>query len=199
VSRSTPGDGALLLATHAGLVEVGEGGELTPIGPVIDLMGFAASGAEHYVASGHPGLRVDLPQPVGLIESTDGGRTWAALSRQGQSDFHALTVSDAGVLGFDGSLVRSGLPGESGRPLGQPYQRRLGTLVRGRGPLSGGHGTPRIVQSMPLGTVIAASRWSTDTAGLRTEALTRGVVRLTLGGATDATVGVLARRVEEGT
>jgi hypothetical protein len=102
-----PGDGALLLATHAGLVKVGEDGELTPIGPVIDLMGFAVSGAEHYVASGHPGLRVDLPQPVGLIESTDGGRTWAALSRQGQSDFHALTVSNAGVLGFDGSLVRS--------------------------------------------------------------------------------------------
>ena len=102
-----PGDGALLLATHAGLLEVGAGGELTPIGPVIDLMGFAVSDADHYLASGHPGVHVDLPQPVGLIESTDGGTTWAALSRQGQSDFHALTVSDAGVLGYDGSLLRS--------------------------------------------------------------------------------------------
>ena len=36
-------------------------------------------------------------------------------------------------------------------------------------------------------------------AELRTEAVTGRVVRLTLGGATDATVGVPARRVEEGT
>ena len=100
-------DGALLLATHEGLVGVSESGQLTSIGPVIDLMGFAVSGSDHYLASGHPGPGVDLPQPVGLIESTDGGRTWTALSRQGESDFHALTVSDAGVLGYDGSLLRS--------------------------------------------------------------------------------------------
>jgi hypothetical protein len=101
-----PTNGALLLATHEGLVEVGDRGGLTPVGPVIDLMGFAVTG-DRYLASGHPGMHVDLPQPVGLIESTDGGETWAALSRQGQSDFHALTVSDAGVLGYDGSLLRS--------------------------------------------------------------------------------------------
>jgi photosystem II stability/assembly factor-like uncharacterized protein len=101
-----PAEEALLLATHEGLVEVSDGGELTAVGPVIDLMGFAVAG-DRYLASGHPGLRVDLPQPVGLIESTDGGQTWAALSRQGQSDFHALTVSDVGVLGWDGSLLRS--------------------------------------------------------------------------------------------
>jgi photosystem II stability/assembly factor-like uncharacterized protein len=54
-----------------------------------------------------PGLRVDLPQPVGLIETTDGGRSWTPLSRQGESAFHALTTSDAGILGFDGALRRS--------------------------------------------------------------------------------------------
>lgn len=102
-----PGDGALLLATHEGLIEVGADGALTQTGPVIDLMGFTVVGPDHYLASGHPGLRVDLPQPVGLIESTDGGRTWKPLSRQGESDFHALTSSDAGTLGFDGALRRS--------------------------------------------------------------------------------------------
>jgi hypothetical protein len=102
-----PADDVLLLATHDGLVEVGDGGELTSVGPVIDLMGFAVTG-DRYLASGHPGLRVDLPQPVGLIESTDGGRTWTPLSRQGQSDFHALTTTDSGtILGWDGSLLRS--------------------------------------------------------------------------------------------
>jgi hypothetical protein len=103
-----PGDGALLLATHEGLIEVSPDGELAPTGPVIDLMGFTVVGPDHYLASGHPGLRVDLPQPVGLIESTDGGRTWIPLSRQGQSDFHALTdLHPAGVLGWDGALQRS--------------------------------------------------------------------------------------------
>lgn len=102
-----PADGTLLLATHDGLFQVGEGGESTRVGPVIDLMGFAVIGPGHFVASGHPGPGVDLPQPVGLIESMDGGRTWKQVSRQGVSDFHALTVSDGGVLGYDGSLWRS--------------------------------------------------------------------------------------------
>ncbi|MGY1682426.1 F510_1955 family glycosylhydrolase [Geodermatophilus sp. SYSU D01176] len=101
-----PEDGSLRLATHHGLVEVA-GGAPTPVGPVIDLMGFTVAGPGHYLASGHPGPHVDLPQPVGLIESTDGGHTWTPVSRQGQSDFHALTVSAAGVLGYDGTLVAS--------------------------------------------------------------------------------------------
>ena len=103
-----PSDGTHLLATHDGLFEVAENGLSTRVGPVIDLMGFTVAGPGHFLSSGHPGPGVDLPQPVGLIESTDGGRTWVPLSRQGVSDFHALAVSDAGVLGFDGSLWRSG-------------------------------------------------------------------------------------------
>ncbi len=48
-----PGDGALLLATHEGLIEVGPEGELAPTGPAIDLMGFTVIGPDHYLASGH--------------------------------------------------------------------------------------------------------------------------------------------------
>ena len=36
------------------------------------------------------------------ITSTDAGQTWTPLSRQGQSDFHALTASGRTVYGFDG-------------------------------------------------------------------------------------------------
>lgn len=103
-----PADGALFLATHEGLFEVTAGGEAALVSPVMDLMGFAVAGPGHFLASGHPGLRVDLPQPMGLIESTDSGRTWSPVSRQGQSDFHALTTSSVGVLGYDGDLLRSG-------------------------------------------------------------------------------------------
>ncbi|MDT0212500.1 exo-alpha-sialidase [Rothia sp. ARF10] len=101
-----PLDEALLLATHEGLVRR-EGSNWTRVGPAIDLMGFTVVGPRHYLASGHPNMQADLPQPVGLIESTDGGRSWRVASRGGQSDFHALTMARGHVVGFDGSLRRS--------------------------------------------------------------------------------------------
>lgn len=113
-----PPDKAVYLATHEGLFRYGADGPAR-VGPVIDLMGFTVAGPDHFYASGHPGEGVDLPQPVGLIESTDGGNTWAGLSRQGESDFHALTSSAAGVLGFDGKL-RATSDGEKWRELDAP-------------------------------------------------------------------------------
>jgi photosystem II stability/assembly factor-like uncharacterized protein len=67
-------------------------------------MGFTVAGSNHYLASGHPGPGVDLPQPVGLIESRDGGQTWKVLSRGGSSDFHALDAAEGNVVGFDGAI-----------------------------------------------------------------------------------------------
>jgi len=101
-----PADGTVVLATHDGLFR-SEGGSWTRVGPVIDLMGFAVAGPDHYYASGHPGPGTDLPEPVGLLESTDGGRTWTPLSRQGESDFHAMAASEGAVVGFDGTLRRT--------------------------------------------------------------------------------------------
>ncbi|MGY1820518.1 F510_1955 family glycosylhydrolase [Geodermatophilus sp. SYSU D00079] len=102
------GSGGLLVATHHGLVDVDADGTATEVGPVIDLMGFAVTGPGRHLASGHPGLHVDLPNPVGLIATTDGGRTWTLLSRAGESDFHTLTaLPGGGVLGYDGTLRRS--------------------------------------------------------------------------------------------
>ena len=74
------------------------------VGPVVDLMSFAITGPGSFYASGHPADGVDMPAPVGLIKSTDAGRTWTVLSRGGESDFHALAASSAGVMGFDGAL-----------------------------------------------------------------------------------------------
>ncbi|WP_236835928.1 F510_1955 family glycosylhydrolase [Blastococcus sp. KM273129] len=115
-----PGDGAVLLATHEGLITVGDDGRPAAVGPVIDLMGFTVAGPDHYLASGHPGMRTDLPNPVGLIESTDGGATWTPLSRAGESDFHALTdLPGGGALGYDGTLRRT-TDGTTWEPLAIP-------------------------------------------------------------------------------
>lgn len=102
-----PGDGRVLLGTHAGLMAVGAEGVERVGDATTDLMGFAVAGPQHYYASGHPGPGEDLPNPVGLIETTDGGLTWTSLSLAGRSDFHALTAGAGRVYGYDGMLRSS--------------------------------------------------------------------------------------------
>jgi hypothetical protein len=113
-----PGNDRVYLATHHGLFRYDDTGP-TRVGPVIDLMGFTLTGADQFYASGHPGEGADLPNPVGLIATTDAGQTWTQLSRQGQSDFHALTASPSGVLGNDGTL-RASQDGQQWRELQIP-------------------------------------------------------------------------------
>jgi hypothetical protein len=100
-----PADRLVYLATHDGLFRYDRAGRPARVGPAIDLMGFTVAGPNHFYASGHPHEDIGLPDPVGLIESPDGGRTWTPLSRQGESDFHALAASARGVVvGHDGTL-----------------------------------------------------------------------------------------------
>ncbi len=113
------GAGTILLATHEGLFRL-QDRELTQVGPVVDLMGFTVTPEGRYLASGHPGTGTDLPEPVGLIESTDQGKTWQVLSRGGESDFHALTAGPDRVLGFDDQL-RASTDGRTWDTLAIPF------------------------------------------------------------------------------
>ncbi|MEP7369633.1 MAG: F510_1955 family glycosylhydrolase [Dermatophilaceae bacterium] len=103
ISRD-PGSGKVNLATHEGLFVLQSDASWKQVGPTVDLMSFSISGPGTFYASGHPGDGVDLPAPVGLIKSTDAGSTWSVQSLGGESDFHALTASSSGVMGFDGAL-----------------------------------------------------------------------------------------------
>ena len=97
----------VLLATHDGLFDVTKQ-PAAKIGGTNDLMGFTAGQGEGtFYASGHPGPGSDLPNPLGLIRSVDGGKTWEQLSRQGESDFHALTTTKSGIVASDGTLRTS--------------------------------------------------------------------------------------------
>ncbi|WP_426997738.1 F510_1955 family glycosylhydrolase [Pseudarthrobacter sp. N5] len=99
--------GTVLVATHDGLFDYNRN---TPerIGAANDLMGFAATAeAGVYYASGHPGTDSPLPNPLGLLRTTDGGKTWEMLSNQRQSDFHALAATRSGIVAFDGDLKTS--------------------------------------------------------------------------------------------
>lgn len=116
-----PGTTEVLVASHEGIFEV-TGDALTATGTNIDLMGFTVAADGDYLASGHPGPGVDLPEPAGLISSAD-GKSWSVESLGGESDFHALTATSGGIIGFDGTLrlSRDGKTWTDARTQLRPY------------------------------------------------------------------------------
>lgn len=99
-----PADGTVYAATHYGVFDLGKDGA----GPAErvadrwqDTMAFTVVGPGHFLASGHPDQREDLPVHLGLLESTDGARTWDPLSLLGEADFHALEASEDLLYGYD--------------------------------------------------------------------------------------------------
>jgi photosystem II stability/assembly factor-like uncharacterized protein len=55
-------------------------------------MGFSATGRNLY-SSGHPAPGSGLVNPLGLLRSRDGGKSWEKLGLEGESDFHLLATS----------------------------------------------------------------------------------------------------------
>ena len=86
-------DGArLMIPNHHGLAIYENGRWSKGAGPAHDYMGFAATRDALY-SSGHPEPGADLPNPFGLIRSSDSGKTWRKLGLEGQADFHMLAAS----------------------------------------------------------------------------------------------------------
>lgn len=105
-----PGDGAVYAGTHHGLFRIAGGRATRVADRVQDYMGFTVAGPGQFLASGHPGPRQGGPSSVGLIETTDAGQTWKALSLSGQADFHALEYRHDRVYGLNsmtGQLLAS--------------------------------------------------------------------------------------------
>lgn len=97
-----PADGALFVATHTGLFRAGPG-ERRPrrvADRYQDTMGFTVTGPDRFLGSGHPDGRDDLPPFLGLIRSTDAGRSWDPVSLLGKHDFHVLEAAGARIYGY---------------------------------------------------------------------------------------------------
>jgi hypothetical protein len=103
------GTGDLYAASHYGLIHFPQRGKPSRVGGLVqDFMGFTVVGPDHFLASGHPGAGQNGPSSVGLIESTDGGRSWHPLSLVGQADFHVLKARHGLVYGSsNGQLMVS--------------------------------------------------------------------------------------------
>lgn len=100
-----PSDGSLYLATHTGLFHLRRGSdEIARVGDRLqDTMGFSVVGPDRFIGSGHPDLRDGLPPLLGLIESSDAGRSWTSVSLLGDADFHALRADGQRIVGYDAS------------------------------------------------------------------------------------------------
>ena len=99
-----PGDGSLMMGTNTGLFEIPKaGGKPAKVtgrlktpdgeGAVSESLVAEFTGPDELLASGHPSGDSTLPPALGLIRSSDAGRTWESVSELGTSDFHALSIS----------------------------------------------------------------------------------------------------------
>ncbi len=114
----------LYVATHGGLVRVTDGKRWVYVGDDrSDLMGFTmpADGSGAIFVSGHPDLQSGRRNPMGVLVSRDGGRTWKPVALEGAADMHAMTFSRPenvlygwNVMGRDPGLSR--VPVGGGEP-----------------------------------------------------------------------------------
>jgi hypothetical protein len=97
-----PADGALFVATHTGLFRAppGKTRARRVADRFQDTMGFTVTGPDRFLGSGHPDGREGLPPFLGLIRSTDAGRSWQPVSLLGERDFHVLEAAGPRVYGY---------------------------------------------------------------------------------------------------
>lgn len=83
---------SLVLATHGGLKKYEDGKWVKTTRNNHDYMGFQPI-KEGFVSSGHPEEGSELKNPLGLVKSTDEGKTLDQLAFYGETDFHYLGAS----------------------------------------------------------------------------------------------------------
>jgi hypothetical protein len=98
-----PADGVLYAGTHYGVYRLTSERSPELVGDIVqDFMGFTVAGPNHFLGSGHPGEDDrDHPPSLGLIESTDSGKSWTSVSMNGAADFHSLDYRHGFVYGLD--------------------------------------------------------------------------------------------------
>ncbi|ASK61338.1 hypothetical protein CFK37_03695 [Virgibacillus phasianinus] len=103
----------LFVPAHDGLRVYKDGSWTTPTeGAKHDYMGFNMF-KDGFYSSGHPAPNSDLANPLGIVRSTDKGKTIEKLDLYGEIDFHGMTV------GYDTEEIYVFNPSENSR-MSQP-------------------------------------------------------------------------------
>jgi hypothetical protein len=120
-----PGSGTLLITTNRGFFRTapGEdpervratasaGGGSAPVGGFLEIL---PVGPKALLGSGHPDLRGELPEYLGVLRSEDRGRTWAVVSRLGEADLHRMVIKHDRLYAYDAVLGAVLISGDGGK------------------------------------------------------------------------------------
>lgn len=112
-----PADNTVYAAGHHGVFRLTGGKAVRVADRYQDTMGFTVTGPSTFLASGHPAPDdPDARSPhLGLIRSTDAGRTWQTISAEGEADFHALQQAGPILYGYDSQSGRVWASNDDGR------------------------------------------------------------------------------------
>jgi hypothetical protein len=121
-----PKDGSLLLATNKGLFHIdADGKKGRPLRSEVKVSNkgsafgdkvsaFAFVGPNRLLGSGHPDDPT-VPGNLGLMQSSDGGASWKAVSRVGLSDLHVIKPQGGLVFAYDTVLGAAIVSSDSGK------------------------------------------------------------------------------------
>ncbi len=82
---------SLMVPAHVGLAVYRDGRWGKMAGAEHDFMGFSVARNAIYT-SGHPAPASPMRNPLGLMKSTDAGKSWQQLGLSGESDFHLMAA-----------------------------------------------------------------------------------------------------------
>lgn len=127
-----PATQEFLLTTNRGFFRIGrESGEVTQVrgtvragarsAPVGAFLEVAAAGSGRLVGSGHPDRKGAIPEVLGVMQSTDGGRTWRVLSRLGRADLHTIIFKHGRMYATDAVTGTLLVSRDGGRTFSEQY------------------------------------------------------------------------------
>lgn len=99
---------------------VRSGSRSSPVGTFLHLY---AAEPGRLLGSGHPDDTA-LPQYLGFIESTDGGRTWEVRSRLGEADLHKIEIVGDRLYAFDAVLSAMLISDDGGKTFDERFTPR---------------------------------------------------------------------------
>jgi photosystem II stability/assembly factor-like uncharacterized protein len=78
-------------------------------------LAFRFTGPGEALGSGHPGRERSQWAVLGLVRTSDGGRTWRSVSRLGAADYHAIAMSGGTLAAAPGGEATVHVSGDGGR------------------------------------------------------------------------------------
>lgn len=130
-----PATGDFLLTTNRGFWRIAsDGSKVTQIKGTITAEGktdtvgtfleIRSTGPNQLLGSGHPDTLGKLPNFLGLLRSTDGGKTWSVVSRLADADLHKIVLAHNRLYAFDAVLSAILISSDGGKTFTEEFTPR---------------------------------------------------------------------------